>query len=297
MYYLISNCDCKIFPLCKEEVVFGQTGNERFSLCANVPYSLTNLSSNWFLCSGGEQEIYINFYEQFCGFATKNNTTMVEHDGDKYLFLNFQFSSTQDFRQFEFLNKSVFVFLANYLTINYDQQQIVHKNVENLKFSHYEIDGEFCYIFFEGPRNYLVVINKGKAIWADFYDEYNSSDGERQILKHLCDGLNHGRVLSVKNNETNKYLVYLDDYEMGLKPQFLALEFMDCVLAENFKYCENLVDKSLNLNKENIKEFFPEFDNYFVFNSTTFALFKKNALVGICDFEIVEDKIVNIILD
>ena len=72
---------------------------------------------------------------------------------------------------------------------------------------------------------------------------------------------------------------------------------MDCVVAGNFKYCANLVEKSLGFDEKTAKQFFPEFDSYFPLNSTTMALIKKNALVGICEFEIVDDKIVNIIVD
>ena len=55
--------------------------------------------------------------------------------------------------------------------------------------------------------------------------------------------------------------------------------------------------QQLSLNEKTAKQFFPEFDSYFPLNSTTMALIKKNALVGICEFEIVDDKIVNIIVD
>lgn len=296
MYYLISNCDCKI---CDVNV----------DLKANVPYCLAELDNKDMCClTERANPLYINFYEEYLCFATKkynlanypigqNQLVCFEHGVDKYLFIFFYKTSEPDFRCFEFLNKQIFVANFGKLIINYDGEQIVNKRITNIAFSHYEIEGEFCYLFFAGVRNYVVVLNKSGLVWADYYDEYNCEKEERHILKHMQDCLNHGKVLSIKQNKTETYLVYLDDYELKLKPEFLALVFMDCLVAENYKYCAKLVDKNLNFDEKTIKEFFPDFDSFFPMSAKSVALFKKNALVGICDFEILDDIIVNIIIN
>lgn len=302
MNYLVSGVDCEINSMQIESA--GELGKNpkivanKIFLKANVPYLTFENDNQIMTCyANGKKPIYINFYEAFNGFVTSENVVFAKFKADNYLFLKFENEIECDFRTFKFLNKQITISLHNCLIVCVDEKQVVHKIVENIKFSHYEIDGQICYIFFEGKKNFLVCLKNDELVWADFYDEYNCEKDERQVLKHLSDGLNHGRVLSIKQNECEKYLVYLDDYEMNLKPEFLALIFLDCLLAGNYKYCLNLVDKSVGFDKENIKEFFPDFDEFFAFNSTSFALLKKNALVGICEFEIVDDKIVNIILD
>lgn len=308
MNYLVSSVDCELnfFEVQSKSNCCGEQANfapskiilSKILLKSYVPYSVQEIDNQIAMCvAKNKNTFYINFYEAFNGFATAKNFARVKFGCDNFLFLFFQNEIEPDFRTFKFSTKQVLISLQKELTICVDEKQVVHKSVENIKFSHYEIEGQICYIFFEGKKNFLVCLKNDELVWADYFDEYNCEKDERQILKHLNDGLNHGRVLSVKQNEVEKYLVYLDDYEMNLKPEFLALVFMDCLKAENYKYCLNLVDKSICFNKDNIKEFFPEFDEYFPFNATTIALFKKNALVGICEFEIVDDKIVNIILD
>ncbi len=299
MNYLVVNDDCVL------------NLDKSVTLKANVPYLVTDLEDKPILClSKNQTPIYTNFYALFLGFATKDNCSvdkscgckfgencrgqLVQNGADKYLFLFFSGICRQDFRCFEFNGKQVFVLLGERLMINFAGKQVVNIEVAGIEFSHFEIENDFCFIFFEGQRKFLVVLNKTNLVWADFYDEYNASKGERQILKHLCDGLNHGRVLNLKDSKDETYLVYLDDYELQLKPKFVALIFMDCLLAGNYKYCSALADKDLKFDEINLKQFFPEFDSYFPLNATSVVMFKKNALVGICDFEIVEDKIINI---
>lgn len=303
MNYLVVNEDCK---LCLEKPL---------QLKANVPYQITDLQDK-FVCCLGENEsiIYTNFYAAFAGFATKNNVfahagaecdfavggyqnQIVQSGADKYLFMFFAGRAKQDLRFFKFEDKQVLVLLGENLIVNVDGTQLVNENVCDINFSHFEIEDEFCCIFFEGRKNYLVVLNKSGLVWADYYDEYNAAKGEKQILKRLCDGLNHGRVLSLKDKKFETYLVYLDDYELHLKPKFVALIFMDCLLAGNYKYCSALVSETLKFDEDGLKQFFPKIDAYYPLSATCVVMFKKNALVGICDFEIVEDKIVNITIN
>lgn len=300
MDYLVVNKDC---VLCLEKPT---------KLKANVPYQLTDLQDEYVLCLCQNQICaYTNFYALFAGAVTKTDVlvdkncdgvenvyqkSLVQIGANKYLFMFFSYKNEQDFRCFEFAGKQVFVLLGKNLIVDFAGAQLVNKNVGEIVFSHYEIENDFCCIFFEGQRQFVVVLNKNDLVWADFYDEYNVADGEKQILKHLCDGLNHGRVLNIKDNKSETYLVYLDDNELHLKPKFVALIFMDCLLAKNYKYCSTLVCENLKFDQDGLKQFFPEFDAYFPLNANSVVLFKKNALVGICDFEIVDDKIANIIV-
>ncbi len=290
MNYLVSNFDFKI-------------KGQKEVLKANVPYCVYELSDELSNCELQQkfrqwQYFDINFYEIFSFVATYQYVNLISFKQDKICFLNFPFNNEQDFRSFEFLNNPVNVFIDKKLIINFKDKQLVNIEIDNLAFDRFYVDEDICFIYFKGTRQFLVCFDKDKLIWADFFDEYNSAKGEKQFLKHLHDGLNHGRVLSLKEGKSDKYLVYLDDFEMNLKPEFVALVFMDCFAAGNFNYCVNLLDKSIApQNAKDIKNFLPEFDRFFPFGEKVVVLFKKNALVGICEFEIVEDKIVNIILN
>lgn len=290
MNYLISNQDCEIVSA------------QKFVVKANVPYIISDLKNETISCKylSVNQDICcmdINFEKAYSGVVNTDKVFAVRNNKDSFCFLFFPSWSKQDFRCFEFLSKQVFVLIGENLIVNYGDRQLFKEKLSGITFKDFQIIDGLCYIYFGGDRNFLICFDKDKLIWADFYDEYNCTDDERQFLRHMNDSLNHGKVLNLKGQKVEQYLVYLDDYEMNLKPDFVALIFMDCFIAGNFNYCLKLLDDKISLNNaEDIKNFFPDCDSYFPLNACSVVLFKKNALVGICDFEINGDKICNIIV-
>ena len=131
--------------------------------------------------------------------------------------------------------------------------------------------------------------------FADYYDECNEGENEKIFMCKIGDILNHGLVFSLKGKETENYLVYLDNEELNLKNEFLPFVFLDCLKVGNYKYCNNLLCEEMKIeNEKEIKDFFPQFDFYYPINNKQFILINKNTLTGIYDFEIENNKIVNI---
>ena len=90
--------------------------------------------------------------------------------------------------------------------------------------------------------------------------------------------------------------MYLDEHELRLKSSFVPHVFLDCVLAKNFKYCNELLDEKIKQGKpEDIGFFFPEFNLFYSINEITFVLINKNALAGIYKFEVNNNCITNIL--
>jgi hypothetical protein len=167
--------------------------------------------------------------------------------------------------------------------------------VENLIYSHFEIKNDMCFIYFSGKRSFVTVIKEDEICFSNYYDECNISEDEMLFMCKLNDTLNHGLVFKIKGKETEKYLVYLDNEELNLKSEFLPFVFLDCLMAENYKYCKNLLCEEMQIdNEKKTKNFFNSFDFYYPINNHKFILINKNTLAGIYDFEIENNKISNI---
>ena len=111
------------------------------------------------------------------------------------------------------------------------------------------------------------------------------------------DSLNHGEVVRVEHNKYEKYLVYLDNEDLCLKDEFIPMVFLDCVLAKNLKYCNDLLDINLKMeNETQIEKFFPTFTKFVPISSKEIILINKNTLAGIFEFSIKDSRINNIIL-
>lgn len=261
-------------------VVLSKTNENIFS---NVKYKiLSNLNQTHIVMHKGNGNL--------CAFNLEEeneNVLKVKHGLDVFYFLFSNDIKNVGCSLVKHKNKDLLITVSNMLTIVYDGVLICEKIVDKINFSHSEILGDLCFLYFNGNRNYLCVIKDGLVEFCDYYDECNISANEKYFMTKLCDCLNHGRVLEIKENNLSQYLVYLDEYELNLKEEFVPFVFLDCVLAGNFKYCNNLLDGNLKLNNANeMKSFFPDFDFYYPIREKVFALFKKNTLAGIFEFEI-----------
>ena len=262
---------------------------EEVKLFKDVKYYVEIKNKNYLVLFKDYKHKYINFYnnKNVLNIKTKNNCYFVLFDNCE---------SEACMFKIKHLNYEIFITLFKNLTIVIDGEVILNEAISNLQYSTFEVIGDFVIIYFTGVKNYFVLIQKNKLVCASFYNEFNSSEKERIFMCKCSDCLNHGKVFKLKDNMFEKYLVYLDDYELNLKPRFLCYAFLDCVINENFNYCNALLDENIKQSEaKNIKEFFPEFDYYFEDESNQFVLINKNALAGIYKFEVDNLKITNII--
>lgn len=274
MTYLISLFDCVLFD------------GDFVKIKKNVKYKISNKSVFCLIFS--EELNSINLLD----FTSNNSSSLkVKLNFDEYIFL-FPKTNLSFCTNFQYKNFNVNISLSNEIVITVDGELICEKNVENLKFSHYEIFWDYCFIYFEGKRNYVVILKDKELLYCDYYDECNIKDNEKYFMKKANDSLNHGKVVECKDKKIEKYLVYLDNNEMNLKSDFVPHVFLDCVMVENFNYCKHLLSEEFQ--NCSVKEFFPEFD-YFYATGNEFILIKKNTLAGILKFEIFNNKIINII--
>ncbi len=272
MNYLVSKFPCKIDDC-------------GFSLQENVRYKIDEPIENLCVSVFGENKI----------LSKTDGIVSFNFEGDNYSFL---FFAPQNFFDVQFLNlnnTSVFISVTNRLKISIDNVRVIDEEVGMIEFSQVEKLGEFSIIYFEGERKFVVIL-KGKEVCGyGYYDEINKKKDEIYFMCRLKDSLNHGRVFHI-STKFEEYLVYLDDFELKLKPEFVHLVFLDCMLANNLKYCNALLDEGLKQKDEKeIKNFFCDFDYFFPLKNCAAACFKKNALVGIYKFEISNCSISNIV--
>ena len=281
MRYIIPLFDC---VLCDDENII---------LYKNVQYSCENVDNKNFIVIGKNNgtPFLFNFVDKL-----NSNVEKVEYKSNQYYFLKPTKNCNQGFYQFKYQNKQVCVGLFENLIISIDGETILNEQVSDITYSHFEIKNQMCFIYFSGKRNYVVVLQNSEVKINSYYDEINIKDDEFYFMCKLNDSLNHGKVFHIKDKTFENYLVYLDNFDLNLKPNFVSSVFLDCVKAKNFDYANNLLSADLKQkNAQNISKFFVEFDNFFSINETEVILLKKNTLAGIYSFEIQNLEITNII--
>jgi hypothetical protein len=185
--------------------------------------------------------------------------------------------------------------LSFYLKILLEGKTLFCERIADVEFSDFEIDGNFCYIYFSGKRNFVVIIKNEELCFAGFCDECNLKNEEKYFLTRLNDSLNHGRVCHIEKGDAKTYLVYLDDEDMNLKDEFVCAVFLDCLMAGNYKYCNHLLSDTIKMKKdEEVKEFFLNFDFYYLIEKNKAILLNKKTLAGIFEFCVDNNQITNI---
>ena len=255
----------------------------------NLKYEIDDFGVCLFFGSNGEIPFSINLKDESCDSVQK---VKVKNDLYHFIFpsgVNSIFSTVIKYK-----NKDVVISLTDSLSISIKGEIILDRQVIGLQYSYFEVKENILFIYFSGKRNFVVAIQDEELKYADYYDECNIDSEHILFMTKLHDSLNHGRVCEVKQNSIESYLVYLDDEELCLKDEFISSVFVDCLSAGNYKYCNELLIQDLKCDKpEKIKEFFPQFDHFFVDNNIV-ILFQKNTLAGAFEFEILEHKITNI---
>ncbi len=275
MKYLISKFDCKMI------------GDHEVDLIKNVKYEIAEFSNFYLILTSG-QIVYIDLNKN-------ENVQLIRcHENDYYFLfppkIYISFCTVINFQ-----NKEFVLTVGDNIILSQNGEVLSENKNENLTYSHYEIINNLCFVYLIGKRNFVVIFNEKEVVFANFYDEFNNSSNERFYLCKLQDCLNHGKVFHIKDKEVENYLVYLDNYDLNLKDEFVGNVFLDCLLAGNYKYCNELLSTDLKFeNAENIKNFFEDFDEFYPLGDNEFILFKKNTLAGIYKFEVLNLSISNI---
>lgn len=279
MRYIVPKLNCVLF------------NKESMKLNKDVQYKCDFVDNSNLILFGLNKELPFAF-----NFEETSSVETVKYKNDEYYFLfgnNIQAGNTV---QIKYQNKLVSLSISGNLIITIEGKLILDEQVEEISYSHFEIVNQHLLIYFKGKRNFIVVLKDLDLKCATYYDEINVKDGEYFFMCRLFDSLNHGKVFHLKDKVYEDYLVYLDDNDLNLKKEFTGCVFLDCVLAGNLNYANNLLIEELQQkNKENILKFFPNFDWFFPLEENVYFLFKKNTLAGIYKFEIKDNLICNII--
>lgn len=278
MNYLVPMFDCEVY----DEKIYG--------LKAKVKYKIS--------CDASEKMIVFSNHSLPFIFSLNDESEQivkVKHSSENFYFLFPNIIKNAFFTSFNFRNKKIDISLSGELSITIEGTKVLKEDVFDVSFSHYEVVGDLCLVYFVGARNYLVVIKEGVE-FANYYDECNVNENEKYFMCRFYDSLNHGLVCHIKEKELKTYLVYLDDEELNLKSEFVCCVFLDCLKAGNFKYCNEMLCEELKLkDSKDIKEFFPQFDFFYPINEREFILLNKNTLAGIYKFETKDNLITNIV--
>lgn len=286
MIYLISSLHCYLI------------GKVSVEIKPNLQYCVEELNNTPLIVLGcnSETPFCVNLYDVCYKKIKQQGVEVAEVNGNKYIFIlgiNLRVSKSL---LIKVKNENILISINGYLNISINGEELCDVPCGNIKYSHYEIEGSFCYIYFEGERNFIVVLKDFKLIYANYYDEVNIKDKEKLFMTRLFDCMNHGKVFKVKDGVCEEYLIYLDDENLNMTSELAFIVFMDCLIAGNFKYCNNLLSADMRLeNENNINNFFGKPDWYYPIEQNCVVLFKKNALAGIYKFEVVNKQIVNII--
>lgn len=285
MIYLVSKFPCVI------------GGKENFKIDKNVRYCVENVDNTPQIVYPMDKSLPFSIsFMDILNNLPHENAHKVEIGHNQYIFLNSNRYLTPSFTEFKYLNFDVNVTLSQTLNIQVNGETLCNNDVENIVYSHFEVFNSYCVIFFEGKRNYFVIIDGKNLKCADYYDEINTEKDEMYFLTRECDSLNHGKVRHIKNKTYEEYNVYLDSEEINISNKLKHLVFLDCLKVGNLNYCNSMLSDSIKQeDSKNIKNFFPEFDDYYPIEDNTVVLFKKNALSGKFKFDINLDKIENII--
>ncbi len=296
MVYLISDFAC--------EVCSSRQGEEDFSLTAFVPYQIEGLTDEKVLIIDADTGVpfYINLFD-ICKRGKKhNNVSIFEAGGDKYLLLHQKRKGRGSCVNFRYKNEDISVINGEKLMIFCSGEKIFEKSAGNIIYSHHEIFGDFCLIFFTGEKNFLAVLKGCIVVEAGAFDtwEEDNETGTRYFLARLKDALNHGRVIEVSSKEAKSYLVYLDDFDLLLNEALTAHIFLDCLVAGNFNYCNHLLAEDLRQDQpQHISEFFPVFSDYVCIRENLFLLLdeaQEQRIVGLAEFSLSDGKIDNIMI-
>ena len=271
---------------------------ETIRLSPYVFYEIPSIKNEEVFIFGlsNEMPFCINLFE-LLNMDNKNvNIEKVMFDGNSYIFLKPNRIIDINYVNFKFASKQISFEISNRIKIKVDNEIVFEKTLgTEIVFSHTEKKFAYDVIYFKGVRNFVCITQNDEVKFADYYDEINIEKDEICFMSRKNDVLNHGEVVCINNDKFERYLVYLDDFELKMKNDFVFMVFLDCFKCGNYKYCNQLLCEAIRqVDEKSITKFFNEFDEYIPFKNYAFT-FKKNTLSGVYKFIVNNNKIENII--
>ncbi len=282
MVYLLSNKDC-----CIEDVVAHE-------IKAGAKYFLNDIEDKYtrIIDKTSGKILAVNFFDLIYNFNKTEFAKVVNFKSDIICVLDFV--ENKNILTFDIFGEHLCIDISNQILINYFDCKEIVKFVSDIHFSHIEYFDKICVLFFEGKRDFAIIVEKGKILYAYYYDEINVKENNLTLLSRMNDSINHGLVAKIEKGKFDSYLVYLDDSDLNLKSKFCICVFLDCVLARNYSYIKNLLDETLVDEMDNLKLFFDEIKDYYPIDETHCIVKKKDAQMDIFEFVISDNKILNI---
>lgn len=238
----------------------------------------------------------VNFYDLIYNSCSNNYVKAIRFKNDIYCIVDFHDDIySLCINTFEHV---LYTEISNFIFINYQDSIEKIKLKNKIRFSHIEYFEKIAVLFFEGEKNFVVIVDENKILYCGYYSEINLKDNILTILHRVHDSINHGVVIKIEKGKFDSYLVYLDDFDLNLKSKFCLNVFLDCVLVGNYNYIENLLEESLLEQIDNLKKFFDDVLDYYPLDETHCVVMKKDATMDIFEFSVIDNKISNItILD
>lgn len=262
--------------------------NTKTKLQANVWYNCVGkLDECLFVFENGAQA-WLNDKAKKCSF---------NYSGNSYYILAPSYANKVYLTTIKYQNKQVQVAIGSNLCVTIDGELLLDKQVGNIEYIQHQLINNHLIIYFTGDRAFFIIIKDNKLLAADFYDELNCEKEDVFFLKRLHDSINHGKVFCITSKGFDEYLVYLDNYDLNLKEELLPAIMLDLVRAKNYVYAKSLLKNEMQPKQaEDIGKFFLDYDDYLPITNTEFCLLKNDTFVGIVKFEIVDNKIKNILI-
>lgn len=279
MVYLLSNKDCII---------------DDVEIKAGAKYFLNDMENKCvrIVDKTSGKILAVNFYDLIYNASIVDFVKIVEFKHDIFCILNF-FENSQSLT-FNVFDEILYLEISNQILVCFGDCKKIVKLENNIHFSHIEYFDKLCVLFFEGKRNFAIIIEKEKIQFVGYYDEIVLKDNDLTTLTRIEDSINHGLVTKIEKGKFDSYLVYLDENDLCLKPKFCMCVFLDCVLVENYSYIKNLLDDTLLEQIDNLKVFFEGIKEYYPIDETHCIVIKKDAQTDIFEFSISDNKVSNI---
>ena len=173
--------------------------NNVYKLNKNVAYGFDSYP---ILISNKEGKVFLVSQEA-------NNNICVKYLQDEYIFLFKDDGVISSVVEIKYLNQSVFISYGEKLVVSINSKVVIDDNVK-VCYSHYEVVDNLCLIYFNGDRNYIIILDRDNVKFKTYYDEFNKIKKEIYILTRCYDCLNHGKVIHINNGVIEEFLVYLD---------------------------------------------------------------------------------------
>lgn len=283
------------YLIVKKDCVFLEN---KLILYSGAKYILEEIDNKeHLLISKDSGEVFcLNFYEVIYKNKKYSFVENLKVDKDNYIVVSLSKDYLTHNFQLEVFKKNLSVFITDKISINFNNEILNIEKENNVLFSCIEYFGKIAIVFFEGERNFAIVIKEDEILFSNYYDEINIGKENCTLMSKHKDSLNHGTVVNIEKDQFESYLVYLDNYDLNLKSQFCICVFLDCILSGNFVYIKNLLNENLKNEQDSLKEFLVDIKEFYPIEPTKSFVIKKDARLDILEFDIDNLQIQNIFI-